>query len=118
MFAKLLARFDLHPQHGTETTQSWPVINETAEQQYEMCPVNVSTANSSINDSLLVSATSPGGHSSGGVDHDLAGDEWQRLLNSAAPLELWQDGAFYTRTIVLSPRINKWCRGSASCSCG
>ena len=81
-------------QHGLDTTQSWLMVNGQTDPQYDMCRFNVSMANSSINDSLPVSTTMPERGNSGDIDHDLAGEEWQRLLN-AAPLEVWQDGSLY-----------------------
>jgi hypothetical protein len=83
--------------HGAPETQSWLMVNPATEQHFNDQPPNASMQFSRIDDLLgkrpdppvFVECTD-----STVIDHNLAGEEWQRLLHSAAPLELWQDGGF------------------------
>ncbi|EXJ60942.1 hypothetical protein A1O7_05095 [Cladophialophora yegresii CBS 114405] len=78
-------------------TQSWLMVNRATEQQSNIQPPNVPMSGPCMTD-LIAKLPDPSAllecTDSTAIDHSLAAEEWQRLLHSATPLELWQDGVF------------------------
>ncbi|KIW68153.1 hypothetical protein PV04_04119 [Phialophora macrospora] len=82
--------------YGAPETQSWLMVNPATEEHFDGQPPNASMQFSRIDD-LLGKLPDPSvlmECDTTVIDHNLAGEEWQRLLHSAPPLELWQDGDF------------------------
>ncbi|ETI24200.1 hypothetical protein G647_03569 [Cladophialophora carrionii CBS 160.54] len=86
-----------HSSRDEPSTQSWLMVNRATEQHFDVQSPNVPMPGSCM-DYLMAKLPDPSPllecADSTVVDHSLAAEEWQRLLSSATPLELWQDGAF------------------------
>ena len=82
-------------QDDRETTQPWLLVRNTTAQDHYPGQSNVATTISSVDDALPLLSISPEGEHLDGIDHNMASEEWQQLLNDTPPLEFWHDGRFY-----------------------